>query len=137
MYSNLQSRYGIHANVRLINSISRINRRVNKYCDWTLQDPRFSGAVDGKTGVRTRSMLSVPIRNADGDVIGVAQAVNRISDATESFDDQDERVSGHLNYDTIQIQICFISAFTQFVHRYNLLIAKQKLKWIYIVFEAN
>ena len=42
-------------------------------------------------------MLSVPIRNADGDVIGVAQAVNRISDVTESFDDQDERVSGHLN----------------------------------------
>ena len=62
-------------------------------------------------------MLSVPIRNADGEVIGVAQAVNTISDVTESFDDQDERVSGHLNYYTIQIQICLISTFNQFVHR--------------------
>ena len=90
-------------NVRPNNLISRATCHVNKYCDWTLQDPRFSAKVDRKSGVKTRSMLSVPIRNADGDVIGVAQAVNKVSDVAGPFDDQDERVSGHLNYNTIQI----------------------------------
>ena len=43
-------------------------------------------------------MLSVPIRNLSGDVIGVAQAVNKVSGVNRSFDDQDERVSGHLDF---------------------------------------
>ncbi|KAK2181892.1 hypothetical protein NP493_370g05015 [Ridgeia piscesae] len=37
-------------------------------------------------------MLSVPIRNMDGDVIGVAQAVNKTEGQNKPFDDHDEKV---------------------------------------------
>jgi adenylate cyclase len=40
-------------------------------------DPRFNRSVDEQTGYVTRSILCVPIRTAKGDVIGVAQALNK------------------------------------------------------------
>ena len=46
---------------------------------------------------KTRSMLSVPIRNLDGDVIGVAQAVNKTEGQNQAFDDHDEKVGSHLD----------------------------------------
>lgn len=41
------------------------------------QDPRFNPEVDRKTGYHTRNMLCVPLRNRDGQVVGVAQAINK------------------------------------------------------------
>jgi adenylate cyclase len=41
-------------------------------------DPRFNRAIDEQTGYVTRSILCVPIRTVKGEVIGVAQALNRI-----------------------------------------------------------
>ncbi len=40
-------------------------------------DPRFNRSVDEQTGFVTRSILCVPVRTAKGDVIGVAQALNK------------------------------------------------------------
>lgn len=40
-------------------------------------DPRFNGEVDIKTGYKTNLMLSMPICNYEGDVIGVAQIINK------------------------------------------------------------
>ncbi len=40
-------------------------------------DPRFNRTIDERTGFVTRSILCVPIRTAKGDVIGVAQALNK------------------------------------------------------------
>lgn len=40
-------------------------------------DPRFQSAVDRSTGYRTRTVLSVPMRNTRGDVVGVLQALNK------------------------------------------------------------
>jgi putative ABC transport system ATP-binding protein len=40
-------------------------------------DPRFNPDVDKKTGYRTRSILSLPIKNQDGVVFAVAQLLNR------------------------------------------------------------
>jgi len=40
-------------------------------------DPRFSPDVDKRTGYRTRNILSVPIRNRDGRVLGVTQVLNK------------------------------------------------------------
>lgn len=40
-------------------------------------DPRFNRTIDEQTGFVTRSVLCVPIRTAKGDVIGVAQALNK------------------------------------------------------------
>lgn len=41
------------------------------------QDPRFNPEIDRKTGFRTRSILSVPLKNRSGEVLGVAQVLNR------------------------------------------------------------
>ena len=40
-------------------------------------DPRFNRTIDEQTGFVTRSILCVPIRTAKGDVIGVAQVLNK------------------------------------------------------------
>ena len=41
------------------------------------KDKRFDSSVDARTGYRTQSILCVPIRNAKGELIGVAQALNK------------------------------------------------------------
>lgn len=41
------------------------------------EDPRFDSSVDQRTGYRTRSMLSVPLKNAAGESVGVVQAINK------------------------------------------------------------
>lgn len=43
-------------------------------------------------GYRTRSILSTPIKDSEGVVIGVAQAINRINSKDEPFNSHDERV---------------------------------------------
>lgn len=40
-------------------------------------DPRFNCEIDQKTGYKTNVMLSMPISNYEGDVIGVAQIINK------------------------------------------------------------
>ncbi|CAL1528489.1 unnamed protein product, partial [Lymnaea stagnalis] len=52
-------------------------------------DPRFNQEVDKKTGYRTHSILSMPIVNYEGEVIGVAQIINKIS-GNHEFSKQDE-----------------------------------------------
>lgn len=42
-------------------------------------DPRFNSDVDTETGFRTQSILACPVRNARGQIIGVAQALNKIN----------------------------------------------------------
>lgn len=50
-------------------------------------DARFNRGVDQQTGYRTRSLLTVPMKNARGEVVGVLQALNRTDG--EPFDDGD------------------------------------------------
>jgi adenylate cyclase len=40
-------------------------------------DPRFNPTIDQETGYVTKTILCVPLRTAKGDVIGVAQALNK------------------------------------------------------------
>lgn len=40
-------------------------------------DPRFNSEIDLKTGYKTNIILSMPICNYEGDVIGVAQIINK------------------------------------------------------------
>jgi len=40
-------------------------------------DPRFSDAIDCLTGYRTESILTVPMRGADGKIIGACQVLNK------------------------------------------------------------
>ncbi|XP_014220155.1 cGMP-specific 3',5'-cyclic phosphodiesterase [Trichogramma pretiosum] len=49
-------------------------------------DPRFNPEIDQRTGYRTKFILAVPIRNYEGDVIGVAQIINKIEDDDDDGD---------------------------------------------------
>lgn len=51
-------------------------------------DPRFNREVDRQTGYRTRSLLSLPIKNKEGRVFAVAQLLNRKDG--QPFDARDE-----------------------------------------------
>ncbi|XP_025837140.1 dual 3',5'-cyclic-AMP and -GMP phosphodiesterase 11 isoform X2 [Agrilus planipennis] len=54
------------------------------------QDKRFNHDIDVLTGYRTRSLLCMPIKDFNGDVIGVAQVINKIGDTP--FTQQDEQI---------------------------------------------
>lgn len=47
------------------------------------QDPRFNSDVDMRTGYKTNLILSMPICNHDGEVIGVAQIINKTNGCNE------------------------------------------------------
>ena len=54
---------------------------------------RFNKDVDLKTGYKTRSILCMPIKDFNGEVIGVAQAINKSSIRDEPFNEHDEKVN--------------------------------------------
>ncbi|XP_068915494.1 dual 3',5'-cyclic-AMP and -GMP phosphodiesterase 11 isoform X3 [Tenebrio molitor] len=54
------------------------------------QDDRFNHDIDALTGYRTKTLLCMPIKDTNGDVIGVAQVINKVSD--HPFTKQDEEV---------------------------------------------
>ncbi len=56
-------------------------------------DPRFDPAIDRLTGYRTRSILCVPVVDAQGEVHGAIQLINKL-DGT--FSEQDEETLGPL-----------------------------------------
>jgi adenylate cyclase len=41
------------------------------------EDPRFNRAVDHRTGYRTRTILCMPVRNAEGKIVAVLQVLNK------------------------------------------------------------
>src|SRR5262249_13742560 len=49
-------------------------------------DPRFNRQIDAVTGYRTRTILAVPMRDAQGEVTGVLQALNK---KAGTFTDED------------------------------------------------
>ncbi|XP_049975814.1 dual 3',5'-cyclic-AMP and -GMP phosphodiesterase 11A [Alexandromys fortis] len=55
------------------------------------QDRRFNDEIDKLTGYKTKSLLCMPIRSSDGEIIGVAQAINKIPEGAP-FTDDDEKV---------------------------------------------
>ena len=57
--------------------------------DDAYDDDRFNRNVDRQTGYRTRSILSLPVKNQAGDVFAVAQLLNRRDG--QPFDDGDEK----------------------------------------------
>nr|XP_040058513.1 dual 3',5'-cyclic-AMP and -GMP phosphodiesterase 11A isoform X2 [Gasterosteus aculeatus aculeatus] len=56
-----------------------------------IKDRRFSDEIDKLTGYKTKSLLCMPIHNSDGEIIGVAQAINKTSSG-ELFTEDDEKV---------------------------------------------
>lgn len=56
------------------------------------KDRRFNDEIDKLTGYKTKSLLCMPIRNSDGEIIGVAQAINKTPGGAP-FSDDDEKVT--------------------------------------------
>ena len=57
-------------------------------------DPRFNQNVDKQTGYRTQSILCVPMRSLEGEVVGVLQALNKLDG--KPFTSEDEELLGAL-----------------------------------------
>lgn len=53
-------------------------------------DPRFDKTVDMHTGYRTRNMIAIPYHDPDGNVIGVFQAINKMTE-DGNFTEEDVR----------------------------------------------
>ena len=49
-------------------------------CLHHFQDSRFNEAIDVQTGYVTRALVTMPVCNFDGEVIGVAQIMNKKND---------------------------------------------------------
>ncbi len=49
-------------------------------------DPRFNTAIDQQTGFITRNLLCVPLRTAKGEIVGVAQCLNKTEGGFTEFD---------------------------------------------------
>lgn len=59
-------------------------------------DPRFNREVDRTTGFATRSILAVPIKDANGEVLGVLEMVNKLG--KQYFDKEDEVLAKGIAY---------------------------------------
>ncbi len=51
------------------------------------KDPRFYRGIDGRTGYRTRSLLVVPLRSHEGNVIGTFQVLNKKDGVFNQYDE--------------------------------------------------
>lgn len=56
-------------------------------------DPRFNRTIDRKTGFTTRSLLTIPLAADDGELVGVAQVLNK---RDGSFTEDDEAIAAAL-----------------------------------------
>ncbi|MDH5680294.1 MAG: PAS domain S-box protein, partial [Spirochaetota bacterium] len=54
------------------------------------EDPRFNPAFDKKTGYRTKTILTMPMKNGADKIIGVTQVLNKLG--RKPFNEQDENL---------------------------------------------
>lgn len=67
--------------------------KINLFLCLLLQDSRFTNMVDQKTGYTTHNMLCNPIFDIQGEVMGVAQVINKKAGNTNGpFTENDEQV---------------------------------------------
>ncbi|XP_022918374.1 cGMP-specific 3',5'-cyclic phosphodiesterase [Onthophagus taurus] len=67
-------------------------------------DPRFNSEIDNKTGYKTNLILCMPICNYEGEVIGVAQIINKVDDTLEFTQHDVEVFQRYLTFCGIGIQ---------------------------------
>ena len=91
-------------------------------------DPRFNRSIDEQTGYVTRSILCVPIRTVKGDLIGVAQTLNKVKG---KFTRADMKLLEEM---TTQGAIALQTA--QYIDRMNQ-IRKQELEFLDMVSEMT
>ncbi|XP_055456573.1 dual 3',5'-cyclic-AMP and -GMP phosphodiesterase 11A [Psammomys obesus] len=67
------------------------------------QDRRFNDEIDKLTGYKTKSLLCMPIRNSDSEIIGVAQAINKIPEGAPFTEDDEKAMQMYLPFCGIAI----------------------------------
>ncbi|GAC1597984.1 MAG: HD family phosphohydrolase [Myxococcales bacterium] len=71
----------------IVGAVAETNQTVN--IPDAYEDKRFNPDVDKQTGYRTRSILCVPMRSLEGEVVGVLQALNRTGGEPFLADDEE------------------------------------------------
>jgi len=122
----------IHREIRLLNT-SGIAGHVfqsgeNLIIHDAYADPRFNRSIDEQTGYVTQSICCVPIRTVRGEIIGVAQALNKVKGR---FTRGDARLLEEM---TTQGAIALQTA--QYIERMNA-IRKQELEFLDMVSEMT
>lgn len=74
----------IDARLGIAGHVARTGETIN--VDDAYEHPLFHKVVDLQTGYRTRTLLAVPVRNSTGEIVGVAEAINK---AIGLFSDDD------------------------------------------------
>lgn len=67
-------------------------------------DPRFNSEIDARTGYKTELILCMPICNYEGDVVGVAQIINKTDGSKEFYPRDVEVFRRYLTFCGIGIQ---------------------------------
>jgi sigma-B regulation protein RsbU (phosphoserine phosphatase) len=77
-------------------SVAATGEAINVTDAYTL--PIFDSSFDKKFGYRTRSLLCMPIRHKNGDIVGVIQLLNKQPGGSFTEEDQDflDKLSGHM-----------------------------------------
>ena len=92
------------------------------------QDQHFNRSVDEQTGFVTRSILCVPIKTSKGEIIGVAQALNK---RKGKFNNNDLAL-----FEAMVAQGALALQSAQFIERLKL-VRKQELEFINVVSEMT
>ena len=91
-----------HENLSMVVTSAVINHETINIADaYHAEGFDFSGTreFDNQTGYRTRSILTVPMKNHEADIIGVLQLINSINEKTgevEEFSKEDEKLAESL-----------------------------------------
>ena len=91
-----------HENLSMVVTNAVLNEKTINIADaYHAEGYDFSGTrkFDQKTGYRTRSILTVPMQNHEGDVIGVLQLINSIDEKTRKvklFSAEDQKLAESL-----------------------------------------
>ncbi|MFP4491078.1 MAG: HD domain-containing phosphohydrolase [Spirochaetaceae bacterium] len=67
-------------------------------------DERFDKNVDKRTGYHTRNILALPIRNSSGEIIGVYQAINKMTETAKFTKDDREHLMLAASYTGRQLE---------------------------------
>ncbi|XP_021693393.1 cGMP-specific 3',5'-cyclic phosphodiesterase isoform X1 [Aedes aegypti] len=88
--------------VGIAGTVAQTNETIN--IKEAYKDPRFNSEIDQKTGYKTHIILSMPICNYEGHVIGVAQIINKTNGSPEFTERDVEIFRRYLTFCGIGIQ---------------------------------
>ncbi len=92
--------HGLPADLRLsaelgiIGEAARTRKSIN--IPDAYNDPRFNPDVDRATGFRTRCILTIPLVDHNGSLVGVAQVLNKYEEKGGVFTEEDETLASYL-----------------------------------------